>query len=180
MTISGFSANGILGRTWENKKLSGAGDVNVLSKWAFDGDDAALLHWGSTGAPAWKQSNVEHNDTDTFLNKTKNLSVHITIDMSLVCEQEVVQRLFDDQEDQQDPKATDNEPETPAEQPCPAQATAVRSELKPYRDWEETQFLAFIDSKQNVKQFGCLVSSLPPLDRIPRWRKGRDERGQQQ
>lgn len=74
------------------------------------------------------QSNVQHNDADIFLNKTKNPAVRITVDMSLVCEQEVVQRLFDDQEDEQDPKATDKEPETPAEQPCPAET--VRSELR--------------------------------------------------
>lgn len=78
--------------------------------------------------------------------------------MSLVCEQEVVQRLFDDQEDQQDPKATDKEPETPAEQPCPAQATTVRSELMPHRDREETKCLAFIDLKTKCEAVRLFLS----------------------
>lgn len=63
--------------------------------------------------------------------------VRITTDMIFVYAQEVVQRLFDDQEDEQGTSVTDKDPETPAEQP-PVQATTVRSELK-FKPYSHTE-----------------------------------------
>lgn len=49
--------------------------------------------------------------------------------MTFVYEQEVVQRLFDDQEDEQGISATDKNPETPTDRP-PVRVATVRNKFK--------------------------------------------------
>ncbi len=64
----------------------------------------------------------------TYLTRNKHTVLCISLDVTLLL-QEVVQRLFSDQEDEQSTKVTDKDPKTQAEQ-LPVQATTVRNILK--------------------------------------------------
>lgn len=81
--------------------------------------------------------------------------------MTFVYEQEVVQRLFDDQEDEQGTDATDKNPETPADQP-PDQVATVRNKLK-VKLYTQPSVLSEVLAQTSSC---CLLSSVPPPDSI--------------
>lgn len=89
--------------------------------------------------------------------------------MTFVYEQEVVQRLFDDQEDEQGTDVTDKNPEMPTDQP-PDQVATVRNKLK----------VAHLSKVLAQTSSCCLLSSVPPPDSVWCRRHGWNEHRKKQ
>lgn len=118
-----------------------------------------MLH-SFTRRPLLLNSNDKLHNNILFTENTDAV-VCLMLIMTFVYEQEVVQRLFVDQEDEQGRNATDKNPETPTDKP-PIQVTTVRNKLK-VKLYAQPSVLSEVLAKTSSCR---LLSSVPPLDSV--------------